>query len=644
MNYYEVIFPSLNSPKLNIFTYSSKIALQNGDFIQAELRNKIYRGIILKKVKKPSFKTKEATLIEPKLLEDWQLKLFEFINNYYFSSPVKTINLFLPKKIFNSKKLKFQKEEIKNTKNESKKHKLNESQEKIFKKILKKNEEMHLIHGVTGSGKTEIYLHLSSHHAKKGHQTLILVPEISLTPQTGAYFKNYFGEENVSLWHSKMNETEKFTEWIKIKNNQSKIIIGSRSSIFLPFQNLKQIIVDEEHDYAYKQDQMPRYHARTIAQWYNSNLKTTVIFGSATPSLETYKAALDKKINLHEIQERASKLALPTIKIIDRKDEYAKGNFLELSDYLQDEIEDHLKQKEQIVILHNKRGYASFMQCQDCGHVIKCPRCSISLTLHRKSDKESLKCHYCDYKTNGIPECQNCGSHELRNVGTGIQKVMDNLQTIYPKAKLLRADADTTSRKHAFDEIYQKFKNHEADILIGTQMIAKGMDIKNVQLASVINADIGLHLPDFRSPETTFQLLTQLAGRAGRTKKQGHVVIQTFDPENPVIKAVAKNKIKDFYAEELENRKKFNYPPYAKLTLLAYAHKDKSKVKTEVEKIEKALTQLKIKFKSAPALIEKRHNKFYHNILLVSLTPEKFISRLKLDLNWKIDRDPINTI
>lgn len=608
MAYFELIFPSLNSPKANTFTYAGPDSTNIGDLVEANLRNRNYRAIVIKKVSKPKFNTKEFEVIHEKVLSQWQIELYEYIQKYYFASESKTINLFLTNKIFEAKKLDLNCEIKPNsfTKHmdhcDRAKQVLNENQKKIVDEISKENSDIHLMHGITGSGKTEVYLHLADHYAKKGKQVLLLVPEIALTPQTSAYFVKHFGKDNVAVFHSKLNKTEKFHEWLRVHRNQAQVVIGSRSSTFLPFQHLGLVIIDEEHDGAYKQDSMPRYHSRTIAQWFNHKFKIPIILGTATPSIETFYAAKKGIIKYHHLTERAKKVPLPKIHLVDRREELKKRNFNELSDDLSAEITKHLQDNEQVVILHNKRGYAHFLQCHDCGEVMSCPRCSISLTLHKSSTAPHMECHYCSYKTNDASHCPTCHGGELKEVGSGIQRVVKELEMTFPNARILRADSDTTSTKHGFQDIYDKFKAHEADILIGTQMIAKGMDIPNVQLVGVINADIGLHMPDFRAAETSFQLLTQVAGRAGRATKQGQVIIQTYNPEHAVLQAVKHNQAEEFYEEELKLRKDFLYPPFSKLLKLTYAHKDKLKVYTEVEKVEARLENLGLEYRSAAAI------------------------------------------
>jgi primosomal protein N' (replication factor Y) len=648
MQYYELIFPKQKSPIKNIFTYHSKVELSKGDLVSAKLRNKIYQGIVLNQVEKPEFKTNEVLeVIIKNLIQDYQIDLFYYIKEYYSANSSRTINLFTPKKIekltqeiYDS--LEEVPEEIKAT---PPKFELNETQKEILDFLHKDENKIHLIHGITGSGKTIIYLKRAEEILKQGKQVLILIPEISLTPQTIKIFKDYFGKESISVYHSKLNQSEQLKEWLRIRHNKSKIIIGSRSTLFLPYTNLGLIIMDEEHDHAYKQEQNPRYHSRTIVQWYQKNLKIQTILGSATPSLETYAASQSgDKIVRHEILHRSQYQEMPKVKIIDLKDELKKGNFSPIAEDLQIEISQRIKKKEQVLLLHNKRGFASQIICVDCGESTHCPHCSIGLTLHKKLNKQSLICHYCDFKTSVPSNCAKCQSVQLKGIGTGTQKVYEELVKLFPTAKIKRVDSDTTSKKNAHQELYDSLKKSEFDIIIGTQMIATGLDISAISLVGVTNADIALNMPDFRASERAFQLLTQVSGRTGRGKQEGKVIIQTFNPNHPVLNAVKNHDIKNFFKEELTFRKKFNYPPYARLTKLTFSHKNQTTVKKEVSRIEQLLHFHKLSFKSAPALIEKRNDKFYHHILINHLNPNPYLKSLGLSPDWWIDRDPINTI
>lgn len=647
MQYYEIIFPKQKSPIMNIFTYHSDQKLNIGDGVNAKLRNKIYQGIVLKKVSKPTFKTNPVLeVFYENLLSTKQIDLFYYITKYYLANPSRTINLFTPKNMEQINKPKYNPETEDIIVNFSPPNfTLNQTQQEILEFLHQQEDKIHLIHGITGSGKTILYLKRAEEIIKRGQQVLILVPEISLTPQTIKIFNDYFPPDLISLYHSKLTPGQQLKEWIKIKTNQSKIIIGSRSSLFLPFQNLGLIVMDEEHDHAYKQEQNPRYHARTITQWYHQNFNIQVILGSATPSLETYLAASQgQKIIKHEILHRSQYQDLPDIKIIDLREEQKKGNPGVISDVLYNQIQTNLKKKEQCLILHNKRGFAHYLICTDCGTSINCPKCSISLTLHKNPNKDYLHCHYCDYKTNIPTSCIKCAGHSLKSVGSGIQKIYTELEKLFPTAKIKRVDSDTTSQKNSHQELYDSLKKGDFDIIVGTQMIATGLDISSIGLVGVTNADIAINMPDFRSAERAFQLLTQVSGRTGRGDKKGQVIIQTFNPSHPVIENLKSYNLKNFTEQELKFRQEFNYPPYSKLTKLTFSHKSQPKVNQETTRIEQLLKQQKVQFRSAPALIEKKNNKFYHHILITTLNPEALIPKLELTPDWWVDRDPINTL
>jgi primosomal protein N' (replication factor Y) len=646
--FYEVIFPKLKSPIKSRFTYHFNQKLELGDLVNAELRKTTEPAIIVNQVEKPVFKTKPIQeIIQPKFLQEWQLKLTEFITSYYFANESKTLNLFFPKKFTVSEDQEANSSELEKQFIESNppNFKLNQTQNEILDFLHQSQNKIHLIHGITGSGKTIIYLKRVEEVLKQGKQVLILIPEISLTPQTISIFTNYFTKDILSLYHSKLNSTEKTKEWYRIKNQESKIIIGSRSSLFLPFQNLGLVIMDEEHDNAYKQEQNPRYHTRTILQWLNQNLKTEIIIGSATPSLETFAASLKQdKIIKHEILHRSQHQDLPNIQLIDLKDELKKGNHSPISEKLSQAIQENLDKKELTLLLHNKRGFANYLICQDCGKVIECPHCSISLTLHKTPNGTNLMCHYCSHTQKIASNCSTCGGVNLKSIGSGIQKIVEETQKMFPTARILRVDSDTTSTKNAHSEIYESIKQNHYDIIIGTQMIATGLDISGLSLVGVTNADISLNMPDFRAAERTFQLLTQVSGRSGREQKQGQVIIQTFNPDNPVLNCVKNHDFNQFYSTELQFRQEFNYPPFAKLTKLTYSHPKIEKLIAEIQRVELILKNNKVRFKSAPALIEKKSNKYYHHILINSLNPENIIPQLNLDPDWWVDRDPVSTI
>lgn len=432
-----------------------------------------------------------------------------------------------------------------------------------------------LLHGVTGSGKTEVYLQTIEKVLQKGEQAIMLVPEIALTPQMVNRFKARFGDE-VAVLHSGLSKGEKYDEWQKIRDGKASVSVGARSSIFAPFEKLGLIIIDEEHEATYKQEDYPRYHAREIAIWRSEYHKCPVVLGSATPSLETFARAEKNVYQYLGLPERVNQQKMPEIELIDMREELKDGNRSMFSNSLSEAIQERINKGEQVVLFLNRRGHSSFVLCRDCGHVPQCPNCDISLTYHKTTD--DLKCHYCGYSEQMPQLCPSCESEHIRQMGVGTQKVEELIYETFENAKVIRMDVDTTSRKGAHERLLTAFGNQEANILLGTQMIAKGLDFENITLVGVLNADTMLNLPDFRSSEKTFQLLTQVAGRAGRHEKQGEVMIQTYNPDHYAILDVTKNDYLSFYQKEMKFRQIGKYPPYYYLVNLTISHVDKRKV------------------------------------------------------------------
>ncbi|MFC5541303.1 primosomal protein N' [Ureibacillus suwonensis] len=452
---------------------------------------------------------------------------------------------------------------------------LTAEQETALKDILdamdKGSPETFLLHGVTGSGKTEVYLQAIQHCIQQGKEAIVLVPEISLTPQITNRFRSRFGEQ-VAVMHSGLSVGEKYDEWRKVHQQKVKVVVGARSAVFAPFENVGLIILDEEHESSYKQEDSPRYHARDVAIWRGKFHQCPVILGSATPSLESYARARKNVYKLLTLKERALKQPLPSVEIVDMREELKKGNRSMFSEKLADSIRDRLKKKEQIVLFLNRRGYSSFVLCRDCGTVMQCENCDISLTYHRYNEK--LKCHYCGYEQPVPTNCPECGSEHIRYFGTGTQKVEEELTKLFPEARVLRMDVDTTKRKGAHEAILEDFGAEKADILLGTQMIAKGLDFPNITLVGVLSADTSLHLPDFRAAERTFQLLTQVSGRAGRAEKPGEVIIQSYTPEHYAIQFAKEQQYEPFYKKEMMMRHEAAYPPYYYIALIQVSHED----------------------------------------------------------------------
>jgi len=660
--YAEILIPQKIGNNRETLTYKvpENINLEIGQIVQVNLRKKATFGIAweLNDIK-PKYDTLEIKEIPDKkpLISRQQIELIKWMNRYYFCPIHKLIKYFIPKRIFQNKNLpkKLNKKDVQienfNT------QKLNTEQTNAFLKVTTENKNKFLIHGVTGSGKTEIYTHLAKHCINiLDKQVLILVPEISLTPQIIAYFEKSLGI-SATVINSKISEGERQLAWENIWKNESKLIIGSRSAIFAPFQTLGMVIVDEEHENSYKQDQSPRYKVHTIInnlQRQNTDLK--VVFGSATPSIETAEELKDFTIIL---KERFSKTPLPQVEIIDLREEFKKQNYSIFSDRLKEEISKSLNKKEQIILFLNRRGSASSIVCRDCGFTAKCQKCETPLTYHSKTlQNPKLICHHCGQITQPINTCPNCQGHHIRFLGIGTQKIEEEVNKTFPSAKTLRADKDTTSTKHGFKEIYKKFLNHEADILIGTQMIAKGLHLPKVNLVGVIIADIGLNIPDFRSEERNFQLMTQVAGRAGRVSNEAKVIIQTYNPTHFSLTCTKENNYEKFFTYERTQRKLLSNPPFGHLGKLIIENKSLQDCQKITETIENLLWKFfresgekDLDIKSYPAYISRLKGKYRYIILIKSSVNNFIIHKLLEKLpkeyimnpNIKIDIDPITT-
>ncbi|SDM02837.1 primosomal protein N' [Bacillus sp. OK048] len=481
-----------------------------------------------------------------------------------------------------------------------------------------------LLYGVTGSGKTEIYLQSIQNVIEKGREAIVLVPEIALTPQMVNRFKGRFGNL-VAVLHSGLSAGEKYDEWRKIQRKEVKVVVGARSAIFAPFENLGIIIIDEEHETSYKQEEMPRYHAREVAIERAQKNNCPVVLGSATPALESFARAQKGVYKLLSLPNRMNKRALPAVEIIDMREELRAGNRSMFSRKLFELLKERIDRKEQSVLFLNKRGHSSFVMCRDCGYVMNCPNCDISLTYHRV--KEQMKCHYCGYECHVPHQCPECSSDYIRYFGTGTQKVEDELGKILPEAKVIRMDVDTTGKKGAHERLLKEFHEGKADILLGTQMIAKGLDFPNITLVGVLSADTMLHLPDFRSSEKTFQLLTQVSGRAGRHELPGEVIIQTYTPEHYSVELAGTQDFDLFYNREMMMRKAHHYPPYYYLALITISHEQLMAVVTATEKIaafvRSRLSNHAVVLGPAASPIPRINNRYrYHCLIKYKREPE----------------------
>lgn len=475
-----------------------------------------------------------------------------------------------------------------------------------------------LLEGITGSGKTEVYLQSIAQILAKGKTAMMLVPEIALTPQMVQRFKSRFGKA-VAVLHSGLSQGEKYDEWRKIERGESQVVVGARSAVFAPLENIGLIIIDEEHEATYKQDEAPRYHARDLAIWRSQYHHCPVVLGSATPSLESRARGQKNRYELLFLTKRAHEAAqLPDVTIVDLKDEYTQKNTGTFSRLLQEKIADRLVKKEQIVLLLNRRGYSSFMMCRDCGYVQECPNCDISLTLHM--DVRKMACHYCGHQEAIPNKCPDCQSPKIRYYGTGTQKVEEELQTLYPSARILRMDVDTTRKKGAHERILKTFEEQKADILLGTQMIAKGLDFPNITLVGVLNADTALNLPDFRSSERTFQLLTQVSGRAGRGEKSGEVIVQTFNPDHHSIVLAQAQDYETFYRHEMRLRHQSGYPPYYFTVKISASHPSEEvaakKMYQIAEKLKNGLSPNSQILGPIPSGVARIKNRYHYQLIL----------------------------
>ena len=450
--------------------------------------------------------------------------------------------------------------------------KLTDEQQSAYNKvalnITTNSYEQFLLYGVTGSGKTEVYLQLIGKALEQDKTAIVLVPEISLTPQMIDRFIARFNKDEIAVLHSKLSIGERYDEWNKIKEGKAKIIIGARSAIFAPTENIGIIIIDEEHDSSYKSEAIPKYDAKEIAKKIAKENNCPLVLGSATPDLVTYYKAQQGKITLLELTKRANNSKLPEVEIVDLKMELANGNRSMLSAKLHDEIEQNLKEKRQTILFLNRRGFSTFIMCRECGYTVKCKNCNISMTYHKTENK--LKCHYCGYEENVVTICPECHSDKIRYFGTGTQKLEQEINKIFPEASTIRMDIDTVTKKNSHEEILNKFKNENIDILIGTQMVVKGHHFPNVTLVGVIAADSSLNIDDYRANERTFQILTQVAGRAGREQLDGNVVIQTYNPDNFSIICAQKQDYEMFYNTEIALREQLKYPPFYDIILIGF--------------------------------------------------------------------------
>ena len=520
---------------------------------------------------------------------------------------------------------------------------LTEEQKQAILKIKNTNKNGILLKGVTGSGKTEIYMNLVEKALNRGQGAIVLVPEIALTPQMIERFKGRFGED-VALFHSRLSDGEKFDEWYRIKSGRCRLVVGARSALFLPVNNLGLIIIDEEHEGSYKSEHNPKYNTKEVAQFISVIKGCKYILGSATPSIESFADALVSKIELIELNNRVDNKPLPIMEIVDMREELKVKNLSMFSRKLYKEIKDALEKKEQIILFLNRRGFSTFISCRSCGYVFKCDKCDIAMTYHKNG---YLVCHYCGKTEKQVKICPKCKSKYVKFFGAGTEKVENEVRKYFKDARILRMDADTTRTKDSYEKIYNTFKKGEADILIGTQMITKGLDFKGVTLVGVLAADISLNIPDYRAGERTFQLITQVAGRAGRGDKEGKVIIQSYTPNHPSLRYSANNDYIGMFKEEIAIRKSMMYPPFGTILLIRGISKDEKKLKefmkSVANEINKLLNEEATLLGPTQCIVGKIKDKYRWQILIKGKITDELSKKIK-DTLYEMNKSVYNEI
>lgn len=512
--------------------------------------------------------------------------------------------------------------------------KFTEEQEEAYTKVsnaIEKQEyKKYLLYGVTGSGKTEIYLQLIEKVINEEKSAIMLVPEISLTPQMINRFIERFGKDIIAVLHSKLSVGERYDSWERIENGEARIVIGARSAIFAPVCNLGIIIIDEEHDSSYKSEMAPRYNAKEVATQIAKYNNIPLLLGSATPDIVTFYKTQNEDIELLKLSKRANNSNLPNVEVVDLKQELANGNRTMISVKLYKLIQENLKNKKQTILFLNRRGFSTFIMCRDCGYVAKCKNCNISLTYHKKEEK--LKCHYCGYEEEVHKICPECGSKKIKYFGTGTQKLELEINKIFPTASTIRMDIDTVTKKNSHEEILEKFNKDKIDILIGTQMIVKGHHFPNVTLVGVVSADGSLNIDDYRASERTFDILVQVAGRAGRENLQGNVIIQTYNPDNYSIQYAKKQNYDEFYNVEIKLRNQLRYPPFCDIIMFGISGETEEIVSKTAEKLYRNLKEQIEKeqiianvLKPLPAPIDKIKNRYRWRIIIKAKVNDKLI-------------------
>ncbi len=605
-------------------------------------------------------------ILENEALFDLEyLKVLEWVANYYFSDLPTVLKTALPEKFFakNLKNYRKPNKELKvlKTRKTSKTNTLTEEQQKVYEDIKKVNAKTSLLYGITGSGKTEIYFELIEDTINEGKNVLFLAPEIALVSQLTNRTIKRFGKSSVGIWHSSISEAEKYKVWQKLRNDEIKILFGARSSVFAPIKNLGLIIIDEENDPAYKQTMpAPRYSAIEVAKKLAELNGARVILGSATPDIKSYYEAKNSN-SLFILNHRYNNAPLPKVQMVDMRLERGLGNNGIFSKYLIDEINKTVKNKNQVILLINRRGFSSYTQCLSCSTVVECPKCAIPLIYHSASN--SHRCHYCNYEIKNLTKCPKCEEEgTLENFGTGTQRVEEIAGKIFPDMKIQRLDSDNLTKKNEHFEILDAFNKGEIDILIGTQMIAKGLDNPNVTLVGVINADLSFNLPDFRSSERGFSLLCQVAGRSGRGKEEGKVIFQTYNNSNIFLDKAREQDYDSFFENEIEIREAFDYPPFSKIIRIILSSDNNFRAEKSAMEIsmrlkdwidKQSLSERLIVMGPAPCVLEKIRGEYRFNLIVKNKLDEKghniilsFLRKIILpnDIKMVVDIDPMDIL
>ncbi|TMF11201.1 MAG: primosomal protein N' [Chloroflexi bacterium] len=518
--------------------------------------------------------------------------------------------------------------------------------ERIAIALARHESDVFLLHGVTGSGKTEVYLALLEQVLAGGGQGLVLIPEIALTPQTVGRFAARF-PGRIAVLHSALTEAERAAEWWRIRRGEADIVIGPRAAVFAPLPRLRLIAIDEEESSAFKQDRIPRYHAPTVARWLAERTRSVLVLGSATPSVATYAAALAGREHLLELPHRAQGRPLPPVTIVDMRGEIAAQHFSPLSRELQAAIGGSLERGEQSILFLNRRGLATFVLCRDCGQARECLHCSVALVYHASLGR--LQCHYCG-STEPLPRrCPACGSRYIKSFGVGTERIEQEVRTLFPHARVLRLDRDVMKTPDAADLVFDQMRSGEADVLVGTQLVAKGLDLPKVTTVGVVNADTSLHFPDYRSSERTFSLLTQVAGRAGRGRAASQVFIQTYTPDHPAIRHARYHDYRGFFREERAIRAQYRFPPFAELIVATYGHRDEARAEREAkaaaEHLSATIGLLKLGdievLGPSPAFVYRLKDEFHFEVTLKGSDLHRVADGLPRGRGWSLDVDPM---